>query len=402
MRVPAAEVAVRLINSLALILLLAPMLACTTNSVDDDDDANALPDFTEDCGSGVNDTLDAAAGLESENHKRYEDVRLCTDDVDYYRVDVPPRRWLQVTIEMETGSGQDDLDLIEVNDEDDDVWQSASEQPFERLAWFNPGDEPYSRYLRVEGYDGARGDYDIEIRNSSWHEGLDCDEFFPDEDPDDEDGPCNRIMMFPQTNSVEEGYFVEHQAHYSNVRREVAYLVRYAARETSAQFEDTEPLAFMDMSQADGDVPGRMVGSLRHPEGTHENGNDMDIAYYTHSDGNNGKVVCENDNYFCTGPASDLDVDRTTYFLAKLMNSEHVRVTGVDPAVAELVEPRAYEMEDEGLITNTERQKVVGLMAYGSGWPFHHHHIHLSWNWESGFEGRSDIPDGCMVGPSAH
>ena len=390
-------------RSLALFLLFTPALACTTAGVGDDDDAesNPLPAFSEDCGAGVNDRLDEAAGLASENWTRHEGVRLCSDDLDYYRVDVPPRRWLQVTIEMEDGSGQDDLDLYEVNEEDEDVWMSAASQPFERLAWFNPGDVPYSRFLRVQGYNGGRGDYNIEIRNSAWHEGLDCDAFFPDEDPDDEGGPCNRIMQFPQTNSLEEGYFVEHEAHYSNLRREVAYLARYAARETMAEFEDTEALAFMDMSQWDGDVPGRMVGSLRHPEGTHENGNDMDIAYYSLSDGNNGKAICTNDNYFCTGPASDLDVDRTTFFLAKLMDSEHVRVAGVDPAVAELVEPRAYEMEDEGLISNTERQKVVGLLAYGSGWPFHHHHSHLSWQWEAGFEGRSEAPDGCMVGPDA-
>lgn len=387
--------------SLAVFLLLAPALACTTSDLGDDDDgADALPEFAEDCGSGINDRVEDASGLEAENHKRYEGVRLCSDDVDYYRIDVPAGRWMQVTIEMESGSGQEDLDMYEVDAEDEEIWWSATAQPFERLAWFNPSEEVRTRYLRVAGYDGARGDYDIEIRTSSWHEGLDCDPFYPDEDPEDEEGPCNRIMQFPQTNSDDEGYFVEHEPHYSSLRREVAYLVRWAARETAAQFEDTEPLGLLDMSQWDGDTPGRMRGQLRHPEGTHVYGNDIDISYYSLSPGNGGKIICsQDDNYFCTGPADDLDVDRTTYFLAMLMESDYVRVAGVDPEVAELVEPRAYELQDEGLISNRQRQKVQGLMAYGDGWPFHHHHIHLSWQWEDGFEGRSETPDGCMVGP---
>ena len=385
-------------RSLVPFLILAPALACTTTPADDTGDtSDVFPEFTEDCGSEVNDSIADAAGLPAENRLRFEGVRLCSDDLDYYRIDVPSGRWMQVTIELESGAGQDDLDLIEVDADDDLIWASAASQPFERLAWFNPSDAPRTRYLRVEGYNGGRGDYAIEVRTSSWHEGLDCDEAFPDEDAEDEDGPCNRIMQFPQANDATEGYFVEHEPHYSSLRREVAYLVRYAARETRAQFEDTEPLGLLDMSQWDGDVPGRMRGQLRHPEGTHVGGNDIDIAYYSLSPGNGGKIICPDDNYFCTGPADDLDVDRTTFFMAQLMESDFVRVAGVDPEVAALVGPRAYEMQEEGLISNRQRQKVVGLMAYGSGWPFHQHHIHLSWMWEAGFEGRSEAPEGCLL-----
>lgn len=390
----------RSIQPLALLLLLAPAFACTTGAPDDDDAADVFPEFTEDCGSEVNDSIEDAAGLLAENRLRFEDVRLCSDDLDYYRIDVPAGRWMQVTIEMESGAGQEDLDMYEVDAEDEELWASATAQPFERLAWFNPGDEPRTRYLRVEGYDGGRGDYSIEIRTSSWHEGLDCDDFYEDEDPTDEGGPCNRIMQFPQTNDPSEGYFVEHEPHYSSLRREVAYLVRWAARETAAEFGDTEPLGLLDMSQWDGDTPGRMRGQLRHPEGTHVYGNDIDIAYYSLSEGNGGKIVCpSHDNYFCTSAASDLDVDRTTFFMAKLVESDHVRVMGVDPEVAELVSEKAWEMRDDDLISNTQRGLVQGLMAYGDGWPFHHHHIHLSWDWEDGFEGRSEAPDGCMIGP---
>ncbi len=296
------------------------------------------------------------------------------------------------------GEGQTDLDLYEVDGDDEVVWGSASSQPFERIAWFNPDDEPMSRFVRVEGYAGARADYDILLRVDRYHEEMDCDDAYPDEDADDESGPCNRIMQFPQSSNDDEGYFVEHQAHYSNLRREVQYLVRYAAWRVAEQFGDTEPLGLLDMSQWDGDTPGRMEGSLRHPEGTHVDGNDIDIAYYSLSEGNGGKIVCPSyTQYFCTGPATDLDVDRTTFFMAALVENMNVRVMGVDPEVFDLVAPRAYEMELEGLITREQRQRVQGLMAYGDTWPFHHHHIHLSWQWEDGYEERSGPVQGCMT-----
>ena len=390
-----------IVDRLAL-LSLALLVGCAAPVGDEpNDEADPLPPFEEDCGNARNNTLETASGLLAEDDLTYEGVRLCTGDVDYYRIDVPPKRWvsLKVTIDGD-GDGQTDLDLLEIDADDEVIWGSASGEAFERIAFHNPTDEPVSHFARVEGYDGARADYDILVHVDRYHEQVDCDDAFPDEDPLDERGPCNTIMQFPQANSDREGYLVTHQAHYSNLRREVQYLVSYAAREVAAAFPDTEPLGLLDMSQWDGDTPGRMVGQLRHPEGTHVDGNDIDIAYYSLSAGNEGKIVCpSSDAYFCTGPASDLDVDRTTYFLAKLSDNSNVRVTGVDPEVAALVEPRAYEMEDEGLITREQRQLLVGKLAYGSGWPFHHHHIHLSWNWEDGHEERGEAPVGCMLGP---
>ncbi len=380
--------------------LLAFLVAgCAAGPDEPDEPVDTFPEFTEDCGSAANDTLETAAGLEAEDEATWEGIRLCTDDLDYYRIDVPPHRWLSLTVFIDgDGAGQTDLDLWAIDDEDETYWGSASGQPFERIAFYNPGDEPLTKYVRVEGWDGGRADYDLLMRVDRYHDELDCDDAYDDEDPDDEDGPCNRIMQFPQAEADDDGYLVTHQAHYSNLRREVQYLVRYAARRTAEQFGDTEPLGLLDMSQADGDTPGRMEGQLRHPENTHVGGNDIDIAYYSLSAGNQGKIVCpQHDGYFCTGPASDLDVDRTTYFLAMLMDNLNVRVAGVDPAVAELVNPRALEMQQEGLLTNTQRQRVQGLMAYGNGWPFHHHHIHLSWNWESGHEERGEGVEGCAL-----
>jgi hypothetical protein len=380
-------------------LLLAGCPAPNPVDDDDDDDVDPLPEFTEDCDEAVNDSVADAAGIVAENRWEATGIQLCEGDLDFYRVDVPAGKWLSVRVGIAgSGAGGTDLDLYEVDAEGEEVWLSASEQDFERLAWFNPTGKPWTRYLRVEGYNDAEADYDLLVRRSGWHEGMDCDQHYPDEDPDDESGPCNRIMQFPQSNYDEDGYLVMHEAHYSNLRREVAYLVRWATAEVKAQYPDEGPLGTFDMSQWDGDTPGRMVGQLRHPEGTHVDGNDLDIAYYATNGDNTGTYACSShDQYFCTGPADLLDVERTTFLISKLIESPMTRVMGIDPAVAEVVLPMAEELEDEGLIDNASQ--FDWKLAYGDGWPFHHHHIHFSWQWEDGYEGRGDT-EGCLVDPA--
>jgi hypothetical protein len=152
------------------------------------------------------------------------------------------------------------------------------------------------------------------------------------------------------------------------------------------------------MGQWDGDIPGRMEGQLRHPEGTHVNGNDIDIAYYQTGSDNYGRVVCPpNDNYFCTGDPTLLDARRTAYFMIQLMKSPFLRVIGVDPKIATELKAAAQDLKSEGLITSSEVSRLNSYMAYGSGWPFHHHHMHFSWAWESGFADRAaPPPSGCQ------
>jgi hypothetical protein len=398
---------VRLFGLLTMILLAACTVPRGGSGDDDDDgevDENPLPAFADDCFSQANDTLETAAGIPTENHWEMMDVRLCDDgdDVDYYRIDIPSQKWVSLKISIHgDGAGGDDLDLVEIDEDDEIVWASAASQDYERLAWYNPTSERWIRYVRVEGYNGAGSDYDILVRVASYHEGRDCDDSYPDESGDD--GPCNRIMQFPQANYDEDGYFVYHEPHYSNLRREVAYLVRWAASEVKAEWPDADTLGLFDMSEDDGDTPGRMRNQLRHPEGTHTNGNDIDVSFY-YNNGNSlaGYACSSHDQYFCTGPANLLDVPKTTLFLARLMDSPDVRVIGVDPAVAALVLDEADDLLEEGLITETSHDRLnYGFLAYGDGWPFHHHHLHFSWTWEGGFEGREvqTPPDGCLLQP---
>ena len=359
---------------------------------------NPLPDFTDDCDEGTNDTMESVAGLVATDGETYADIQLCDDDTDNYRIDIPPESW--VSLEMLPdggGAGSLDLDLFEVDSTGAPTWQSATEQEYERLAWYNPGAEETSRFVSIVGYQGATNDYTLNIRVQEFHDGLDCDDHFEGL-PTDTSGPCNEILQFPAHNEGD-GYFIEHPPHYSNLRREVIYLVRYAAYETQLQFADTNPIATLDMSERDGSTPGTMYGQLRHPEGTHVSGNDIDIAYYQTGADNAGRPVCTNDGYFCTGEPGLLDAPRSAYFLAMLMRSDHVRVIGVDPKIATAVFDAADELYWDEVITWDDTRNLDGYLAYGSGWPFHHHHLHFSWDWESGHElASSAAVDGCMVG----
>ena len=44
----------------------------------------------------------------------------------------------------------------------------------------------------------------------------------------------------------------------------------------------------------------------------------------------------------------------------------------------------ANELKEEGIISGSQRQSLNAYLAYGDGWPFHHHHLHFSWDWEDG------------------
>ena len=94
-----------------------------------------------------------------------------------------------------------------------------------------------------------------------------------------------------------------------------------------------------------------------------------------------------------------LDAERTVFFMSKLAESQHLRVIGVDPMIADALQETANEMFDDDKIDSSARSYFfTGAMAHGDGWPFHQHHMHFSWDWEDGYEGRSvDAPEGCII-----
>ncbi len=166
-------------------------------------------------------------------------------------------------------------------------------------------------------------------------------------------------------------------------------LVRSAIHEVQQKFPGTTPLGLIDMCDKDGITPGFDVGDPRHPESTHDQGGNIDIAYYQTDGNNSAETVCgpngsDHDGYFCTSVANHImDVPRTTYYIAKLNSSPRVRVIGVDQLLAPLILDEALAQKNMGWITASEYSNLVNKLAYGDGWPFHHHHLHLSMRWWS-------------------
>ena len=70
------------------------------------------------------------------------------------------------------------------------------------------------------------------------------------------------------------------------------------------------------------------------------------------------------------------------------------------PPDSVLLSPHLVELGDEGRLTSSDVSNLDTYMAYSTeGWPFHHHLLHFSWQWEDGHSGLSmldwDPPLGC-------
>lgn len=177
------------------------------------------------------------------------------------------------------------------------------------------------------------------------------------------------------------------------VRRDVMELVRYATASTQClsadwAFGNQQPLGLGDMSEANGAIPGTAIGYPGHPEGSHTNGYDMDIAYYQLGTVDNKlRSVCEFevdgvDQSHCSGRVDTLDIWRTALFIGKLHDSEYLRVIGVDGKVGPLVVEAMDELCRLGWLEGNACENP--RLAYEEtnqnyGWFYwHHHHLHLS------------------------
>jgi len=179
----------------------------------------------------------------------------------------------------------------------------------------------------------------------------------------------------------------------SYARRDLIQVVKYAAAKVSCKtsgwdYWDYSPIGLIDMSEVDGSIPGTSVGYPGHPPGTHENGNDMDLAYYQlYVDDNHGRVVGEHhegydDAYHLTGEPHALDPWRTALFIAYLSEHHHLRVIGVDGQVGPVIEDALDDLVRLGYIDQELRDSIplmYEVTDQGYGWfRFHHHHMHIS------------------------
>ena len=347
--------------------------------------------LTNDCSEEKNNSEAEATEVPAEDGFSESGLDLCEFDYDYYSVTVEPGTLAYVEITFDGEESDLMLDLYDDNGKEMDAADSGLS--YERVGIHTPASHPSAMTytLRVRGYHNSTGEYGIAVRTFPYEDGLVCQD------------DCYRIMQFPAPHADEQ-YLFDSASEYRNARRELIMLVRYAVDQTYKRYPGTKYLGLIDMSERDGSTPGTAYGDLRHPEGTHIQGNDMDLAYFQTSPDNHARPVCANDGYFCTTDVNSMDAEMTAYFFAKLYESPRIRVIGVDTKLADDLIVAADALLAEGAITESERIKFEDRMAYGEGWPFHHHHFHLSLKWIDEslvYESKALVPDGWDLDPYA-
>ena len=325
-----------------------------------------------------NDTFEQAIPIPAEDGWSHDGLTLCAGCSDFFELQVEPGNLVYVEITFENGDGDGDLVLDVYDTNQKRLNQSDSGLNYERVAVLDAAaTEPRTYVLEVSGYQGGFGDYTIATRSFPYEEAKDCA-------GDD----CKRIMQFPAPH-VEDHYRFDSATEYQNARRELIMLVRYALQKTYERYPDQEPLGLIDMSERDGKTPGSAYDDLRHPEGTHVEGNDMDIAYFQTGPNNRARTICPDDGYFCTSETNTLNAEVQAYFMAQLFSSTNVRVIGVDTTFVDDLQIAAESLKQSGAISNAQRMSFDNYIGYGSGWPFHQHHLHLSLDWDEGYELRA-------------
>jgi hypothetical protein len=182
----------------------------------------------------------------------------------------------------------------------------------------------------------------------------------------------------------------------SYLRRDLMQLISYATIKLQCKtvewdFGNSYPLGLLDMSEADGSIPGSSIGYPGHPPGTHTNGRDIDVAYYQfHMPDNWGRPVCDSfigyppDANHCLSQPYLLDPWRTALFSTFLAEHPLLRVFGVDGKIGPVLEDSLDWFAANGWVDSDLRAALP--MAYeetdqGWGWYyFHHHHMHISMN----------------------
>lgn len=187
----------------------------------------------------------------------------------------------------------------------------------------------------------------------------------------------------------------------SYLRRDLMQLIQYATakvqcKTTEWDFGSGQPLGLVDMSEADGSIPGTSIGYPGHPPGTHMFGKDIDVAYYQiYPLDNKARAVCDHheadeiygavDAYHCTSQPYLLDPWRTALFTTFLAEHPHLRVMGVDGQVGLMLEDSFAWLDANGWVAPALQSAFIPLLyeVEDQGWgfyQFHHHHMHISMN----------------------
>lgn len=336
----------------------------------------------------------------------------CKGDEDWWEISVPKGKVVRAGIEFANAAG--DLDLV--------VYDAAGKVVGSRVGDFYPytdrssetdteyygfysaaGGDKY--FLRVVGNMGAENTYSLHVDEFAYQDGKDCQDTFSFAECVGEAPNGAGLIPFPfpdpKSGKGEDNYLWDTYSNYRFARRELVTLVRWALGETSKAFPNTGPLGLIDTCQKNGITPGYDVDDPRHPESTHDQGGNQDLAYFQTDGDNSAEIVCGDGSVHADGYCSDaaktqhkVDLPRQAFFMAKLISYPRTRVIGVDKVLAPLIEQAASDLGalpdgDPKKLTSAEVSAFGGRIAYGSGWPYHHHHIHLSLKWW----GQATAPD---------
>lgn len=239
---------------------------------------------------------------------------------------------------------------------------------------------------------------------------------------------CNELITFdPRVGYGYDDYPVngepEANQYRSYLARQGVLLIKYATDMTMClsqnwDFGTQMQLGLGDMSEADGSIPGTSIGSPGHPEGTHVDGKDIDIAYYqtAYSANNYLRAVCDHvtngaDQYHCVGEPELLDPWRTGLFIALLHHHSRLRVIGVDGKIGPIVESAMSSLcesgyvQGQGCVSPSQDRLTYEVENQGWGWySFHHHHLHVSLLPASAttFAMPQPLPEGAFPIPNEH
>jgi len=202
---------------------------------------------------------------------------------------------------------------------------------------------------------------------------------------------CSELVQFaPDTG---DGYINQTYEEFRYIRRDLMMLIKYATAKTACKtagwdYGNNGPLGLIDMSEADGSTPKDSYGNYRHPSGSHEQGRDIDTAYYQlYSTDNLARTVGLNYDFHLIEPPYNLDRYRTALYISYLAEHPLLRVVGVDGQIGLILdgeEGTLNELVEEEWINENLRASIP--LAYevedtGRGWfRHHHHHLHVSMN----------------------
>jgi hypothetical protein len=350
-------------------------------------------------------------------------LTICAGDEDWFQITVPANTIVRVGIDFLHVRG--DLDLV-AYDADGELlgsrmgWiQNGKTYPYHQYRDYEHNTEYYgfyseaggdTYYVRVVGYQEPQPDspqtqnqYNLHVDEFPYVDGPDCEAAGYSTDECRGHGPYGSGLLpfpFPDPNDsvVGDGYFWESLSSARFGRRELIMGIRNALAETMNAFAGTTAIGISDISQIDGETPYTEVDEPHHPGNSHSQGGNIDIAYFQTDGLNDVEIICgdgsvHNDGW-CSPAAEQLhivDLPRQAFFLGKLCVSPRLRCVGVDAVIGPLIRQAADDLMnlpdgDPHKLTPEERNAAHNKIVHGAAgdwnaWPFHHHHMHVSFQW---------------------